>query len=105
MANPSLRFNVSFAKPILKCDLNALIVEKMAVLGHTLLLAQAETALGGTATGSAGRLKSRDPSPGASTDGRESEEEGGRLKTARLLPPPDSILFPYPATTPDVGRD
>lgn len=48
------------------------------MLGHTLLPAQAETVLGGTATGSCGRLKSRDSSPGASADGRESEEEGGQ---------------------------
>lgn len=59
MANPSLsvlnicrkdkkvqiasRLNLTFSKPILKRVLKALIVEKMAMLGHTLLPAPAET--------------------------------------------------------------
>lgn len=69
------QFNLTFTKSILTRDLKTLILEKMAMLGHTLLPAQAETVLGGTATGSSGRLKSRDSSPGASA---ESEEEGGQ---------------------------
>lgn len=80
-------FDLSFSKPILKRDLKALIMAKMAELGHTLLPTQTEThTLDSATAGKSDSLLSGDGPHGASANGRKSDKEGGQEKTQFTLP-------------------
>lgn len=81
------RFELTFPKTILKKDLKALIVDKMAELGHTLFSAQIDPAeLDGAAAGKSESLGSGAPPSGASADDQEAKEESRRQKTPFTLP-------------------